>query len=282
MGLTLAFCTVCRADSLESAPARPDETSRSDRSEMALPGKHPGTVRFMTYNVRIFCGMAHPNVGKVVESVPAIRDCLIEIINRADADFVVLQEVDCQTERSGWDDQVERLAKGTGMYGTFVGAIDRSKGKYGVGLLSREKPLHVKRIQLPGSEELRVMMIAEFTDCCVVCTHFSLTPEDRKTSVGILMDACANITKPILIGGDFNETPTGEAIGMMRRHFTLLSDPEPSYPADAPKWCLDYVWELNLSEGTGAVRQKVLLDEKKASDHRPWIVDVELYNIKHS
>ena len=37
MGLTLAFCTVCRADSLESAPARPDETSRSDRSEMALP-----------------------------------------------------------------------------------------------------------------------------------------------------------------------------------------------------------------------------------------------------
>jgi len=276
LGLTLVLCTVCRADSPETASARPDETDLPDRGGATLPRRHPGTVRFMTYNVRIFCEMAHPNAGKVVESVPAIRDRLIGIIDRADADFVALQEVDCRTERSGWDDQVRRLAEGTGMYGTFVDAIDRSKGKYGVGLLSREKPLHVERIQLPGSEELRVMMIAEFADCCIVCTHFSLTPEDRKTSVGILMNACANITKPILIGGDFNETPADGAISMMKRHFMLLSDPEPSYPADAPQWCLDYVWGLNLSEDAGAVRQKILLDEKEASDHRPWIVDVEL------
>ena len=268
LGLMLAFCSACRADN--------PETARPGHGEATLPRKHPETVRFMTYNVRIFCGMTHPNVGKTVESVPAIRDRLTSLINWADADFVALQEVDYQTERSGWDDQVGRLAEETGMYGTFVDAIDRSKGKYGVGLLSREKPLHVKRIQLPGSEELRVMMIAEFTDCCVVCTHFSLTPEDRVTSVGILTAACEGITKPILIGGDFNETPADAAIGMMKRRFTLLTDPEPSYPADAPQWCLDYVWGMNLSEGADAVRQKILLDEKEASDHRPWIVDVKL------
>lgn len=276
LGLMLALCTVCRADSPETAPARPNEPSGPGCGETILPRKHPETVRFMSYNVRIFCGMAHPNAGKVVESAPAVRDRLSGIINRVGADFVALQEVDFMTERSGWDDQVGRLAKGAGMYGTFVDAIDRSKGKYGVGLLSREKPLRVKRIQLPGSEELRVMMIAEFTDCYVICTHFSLTPEDRITSVEILTAACEGITKPILIGGDFNETPADAAIGMMKRRFTLLTDPEPSYPADAPQWCLDYVWGMNLSEGADAVRQKILLDEKEASDHRPWIVDVKL------
>lgn len=82
LGLTLALCTVCRADSPKTASARPNETDLPGGGGATLPRKHPGTVRFMTYNVRIFCGMAHPNAGKVVESAPAIRDRLIGIIDR--------------------------------------------------------------------------------------------------------------------------------------------------------------------------------------------------------
>lgn len=247
-----------------------------DPEMLTMPRSSDIAVRIMTYNVRIFCGMAHANSGQTVESIPTIRDRLIDIINWADPDFVALQEVDLNTVRSGRDDQVGRLAKGTGMYGTFVDAIDRSKGKYGIGLLSREKPLSVKRVQLPGSEERRVMMIAEFSKCYVVNAHFSLTPADRVTSAGMLIYECMNISKPILIAGDLNETPNSSAISLLKQNFVMLTSETFTHPADVPLWCLDYIFGANLSKGAAGIRHRVLLEEKEASDHRPSVVDIEL------
>lgn len=247
-----------------------------DPEKLTLPRLSASAVRMMTYNVRIFCGMAHENSGKTVESVPAVRDRLIEIINWTNPDFVALQEVDLNTVRSGRDDQVARLAEGTGMYGTFVDAIDRSKGKYGIGLLSRKKPLNVQRVQLPGTEERRVMMIVEFSDCYVVNAHFSLTPADRVTSANMLIDKCKDISKPILIAGDLNDTPNSSAISLLKQKYTRLTSDIFTHPADVPLWCLDYIFGANLSKGASGIKRMILLDEKEASDHRPWVVDIEL------
>lgn len=256
-------------DIMASEPSTPSRTSMSTK-----PRTDPDAIRVVSYNVRIFCGMDLPNAGRVVESDSLSRRRLIKLLRWMDADFIALQEVDYLTERSGWDDQVRRLAEGTGLHGTFVDAIDRSKGKYGIGLLSREKPISVKRIQLPGSEELRVMMVAEFKDCYVINTHFSLVEGDRAKSVEILSKECEGLSKPVIVCGDFNETWEGANIKDLSGRFTLLTDPLPSYPADNPKSCLDYVWGHGI--GKDAVRRKVLLDEPKASDHRPWIVDIKL------
>lgn len=270
--IALSLLLVSLPCGIEVAASEP--VRHSPTVTLTKPRTDPDAIRVVSYNVRIFCGMDLPNAGRVVESDSLSRGRLIKLLRWMDADFIALQEVDYLTERSGWDDQVGRLAEGTGLHGTFVDAIDRSKGKYGIGLLSREKPVSVKRIQLPGSEELRVMMVAEFKDCYVINTHFSLVESDRAKSVEILSKECEGLYKPVIVCGDFNEAWEGANIKELSGRLTLLTDPLPSYPADNPKSCLDYVWGLGISED--AVCRKVLLDEPKASDHRPWIVDVKL------
>ena len=46
--------------------------------------------------------------------------------------------------------------------------------------MSRDEPLAVRRIPLPGREESRVLFVAEFPDYVVCVTHLSLTPEDQR------------------------------------------------------------------------------------------------------
>lgn len=83
---------------------------------------------------------------------------------------------------SGGRDTLQELAARTTLTGTYAKAIDYSGGSYGVGILSREKPLSVKRIPLPGREEARVLLMAEFRDYWFCVTHLSLTREDSSAS----------------------------------------------------------------------------------------------------
>lgn len=89
----------------------------------------------------------------------------------------------------------------TGMHATFGRAIGFAGGSYGIGLLSRTEPLAVRSIPLPGREEARVLLMAEFPDYTVCITHLSLTPEDRLASLPIIREATDTCRKPVLLPG---------------------------------------------------------------------------------
>ncbi len=217
-------------------------------------------LRFMTYNIRVGKGM---DQVKDLERIAAV-------IIRERPDVVALQEVDSVTSRTGGVDQIRELGRMTGMYGVFAAALEFGGGKYGVGILSREEPLSIKSVPLPGREEPRVLLIAEFRNYVAMSTHFSLTEEDRVASAEILNREAMLFDKPLLLGGDFNAEPQSEPVRVLGITFTLLSDDtQPTFPADEPKVCIDYVFAKRSESYSFKVLNSTVIPESIASDHRP-------------
>ena len=231
-----------------------------------LAPKAPKALRFMSYNVRICLGMDN-------QTDP---DRVAAVINRVEPDVVAIQEIDSITERVSWANQMVQLSEKTGMHYIFGHAVDRSKGKYGIGMLSKEKPIRVRKVPLPGTEEPRLLLIAEFKNYIVCCTHFSLNEQSRIASAEIVIRELEGVKKPTLLGGDFNALPDSKPIEMLRTKFELLSDDAfLTFPSDKPNRCLDYIWGYKLRNKKYDVTQRVAIDEPMASDHVPLVVDVK-------
>ena len=86
------------------------------------------------------------------------------VINNASPDVVAIQEVDSMTRRSGQKYVLGEIAERTQMHACFAPAIEFEGGKYGIGLLTKQVPLRLQTIPLPGREEARTLILAEFED----------------------------------------------------------------------------------------------------------------------
>ena len=219
-------------------------------------------LQVMSYNVRHCAGM-----DLVVD-----YDRTASVIVQQQPDVVALQELDSMTGRSGHRDQLDELASRTGYHPIFGAAIDFDGGQYGVGILSHEIPLSIRRIPLPG-EEPRVLLVVELEDYVIACTHLDLDEAQRLASVPLIVEEAQQWQKPFLLVGDWNDTPDSELLEVMTQHFTVLSGDEASYPADEPTECIDYV---AVFDGRAKAIESHVIDEPAASDHRPLVVRVML------
>ena len=236
------------------------------------PGKtsfrKPETIRILSYNVKNCNGM---------DGVTDYRR-VAEIIRRINPDVVALQELDSATMRSKGVVVLDTLAKLTGMHQTFGASITYQGGKYGVGVLSVEKPRGWKRVKLPGREEERSVLIVEFRNFVLGCTHFSLSPDDRLASVAVVNEAARSWSKPVFLAGDINANPSSEVIRSFSRDWQILNDTSAyTIPSDKPRRCIDYVMALRLTGLNFVARKAVVEQEPVASDHLPVWVDVEIF-----
>ena len=235
----------------------------------AFPKKedHSGeeALRIMSYNIRN---------GRGMDDV-ADLDRVAAAIQRVDPDVVAVQEVDSVTRRSGGTDVLRKLADEVSMCSTYASAISFDGGKYGVGVLSKAKPLAFHSVPLPGREEERVLLWVEFEDYIFCCTHLSLTPEDQMLSLSILRKEVAKARKPLFLAGDWNACPDSPLIGDIQRDFQLLSDTDQlTFPASEPDRCLDYIAGYSKGGHSFNVRSAWVPGESVASDHRPVVVEV--------
>lgn len=196
------------------------------------------------------------------------------------ADVVAVQEVDSVTGRSGGAYVLERLAACSGLHPTFAKAIDFDGGAYGIGILSKEQPLAVHRISLPGREEARVLLMAEFEDYVFCCTHLSLIAEDQLASVPVIMENVKNIQKPVILAGDWNALPSDAFVKEMKREFVLANDVKlPTYPADKPDSLLDYI-AVKTPRGVAVHAEDfTVIEDSVSSDHRPIAARIK-WNVK--
>lgn len=223
-------------------------------------------LRIMTYNIRNGMGMDMKSDYKRTANV----------INQYHPDIVAVQEIDSVTNRSGKRFVLGELSALTGMYYSYAPAIMYDGGKYGTGLLSREKPLDMRYIALPGREEQRVLLIVEFDKFVFFGVHLSLTAEDQLTSIDIIKQELAKMKKPVFIAGDFNAHPDSEVIKQLNKSFKVLTPPEKTYPADKPTACLDYIALDKHTYKSNLFQNSFVINEPEASDHRPVILDVKL------
>lgn len=225
------------------------------------------TLRIMSYNILN---------GKQIDGKTFNFERQISVIRGMNADLVTLDEVDSITERSKGHFVLREYAAALGMHHFYSPTIDFQGGKYGMGMLAKKFPQRITRIALPGREEKRTLIIAEYPEYIFASTHFSLTPADQLKSIAILRSEAAKHNKPFFVAGDMNFTPESEAGKLLSKYFTLLTDPkQPTFPADAPKEAIDYIALFKNKEADNVVLlRRGVVNEPKASDHRPVYADV--------
>ncbi|MDE6989006.1 MAG: metallophosphoesterase [Bacteroides acidifaciens] len=224
------------------------------------------TLKLMTYNIKNANGMDDVcNFQRIAN-----------VINNASPDVVAIQEVDSMTNRSGQKYVLGEIAERTQMHAYFAPAIDFDGGKYGIGLLTRQVPVRLQTIPLPGREEARALILAEFEDYIYCCTHMSLTEEDRMKSLKIVKSFTAPYKKPLFLAGDMNAEPESDFIKELQKDFQLLSNPKQhTYPAPEPKETIDYIATLKSNANGFALISAQVLNEPMASDHRPILVELQ-------
>lgn len=198
----------------------------------------PG-LRLMTYNVHNGVGLDgrrdHDRTGNVIAA--------------ARPDFVAVQEVDSLTLRSGQTYVLGDIARQAEMIPIFAPAIPLDGGGlYGIGLLVGHLPDSTSRIPLPGCEEERMLLIADYPDYAIACTHLSLTPADALESAAIICrEARARAPRPMVVMGDLNSLPLSQVVDSLRAVFEIVSAPDlPTFPADTPRQCIDYLSLIHI------------------------------------
>ena len=227
--------------------------------EKAAPG-----LRLMSFNVRNCKGMDDDTWYERPQAV----------ISDFGPDAVAIQELDSATVRSEGAYILGELADRTCLKATYGPAIEYQGGKYGVGILSRKAPLSVRNVALPGREEARTLLIAEFDDYFFCSTHLSLVKDDRMASIEIIADAFRQIEskgKPMYLAGDWNDTPDSDFLAGMKKYFDIVSDTSGStLLGEDPGYTIDYIatWKGNAANGRKLLDAGVL-QTSIASDHKP-------------
>lgn len=196
-------------------------------------------IKLASFNIRAGMGMDGIfNIERLTKKLSSIP-----------ADFIALQEVDKGISRSQRLDEAKIFAEAIDMHYEFAKAIEFDGGEYGIALLSKAKPLSVSKFPLPGREEVRVLLVCEFENIVVCCTHLSLTEQDQITSVEIIKKVLiGKYNKPVFLMGDFNAQPASCVLESFRESFNIISDTTRfTFPSAKPEICIDYILQLKDS-----------------------------------
>jgi endonuclease/exonuclease/phosphatase family metal-dependent hydrolase len=248
-----------------------------------LPDSQPAnTIRVMTYNI---------HAGKDAQQADNLAR-VAAVIDSADADIVLLQEVDRRTQRAAGADHFAELRRLTGMSGVFAKSLDYQGGEYGIAVLSRwpvdsvaAVPLKVEPPQeRSGTYEsriaLHVLVRTQYGALNVVNTHLdpAATGTFRKQElIGIMSHMRQKIAEeaPLVFGGDLNARPNTDDIhavsfGLTDAFALCGSGTGETFPAHAPDRRIDYLF-LRQARCSSA---RVI--DTRASDHRPMIAIIQL------
>ncbi len=222
---------------------------------------------------------------------------IADVLHGINPDVVAVQEVDSMTRRTDNTYSLGEIADHMSYYASYAPAISFDGGKYGIGILSRKRPIRLEQHALPGREEARTLLVAEFDDYVFAATHLSLTEADLMASLSIIKDIAKKCSKPFIIAGDLNALPDSPFIKQLEKKFYICNHKGKSWPADDPKECLDYIavykrhndahqpktgkkgkkkHRQNVGEPAVMLHSEVV--NTLASDHRPIFTDIILAN----
>lgn len=224
-------------------------------------------LKIMSYNVRNCKGMSDEEI-RLERTAGVIRSVAPDIAG--------IQELDRNAVRCGKRDIPQELGEAAQMQAFYAPAIDFQGGKYGIGTLTKRKPLKSWNVPLPGTEEKRTLQITEFEEYVFFNTHFSLTSEDRLKSVSIINSERAKFEKPVILCGDFNAFPDSPEIQELQKTWKILTPDAPTFPASSPNIRIDYIM-ISTSKSYQILESRVV-EAPEESDHRPVYVRIGYEN----
>jgi endonuclease/exonuclease/phosphatase family metal-dependent hydrolase len=281
----------------------PTDSIRTD----SLAVDSTATVRVLAWNIAhgrggVRSGHLQNWRGGTTEERIARLARIAEVIRRADADVVVLNEVDFQSGWSGDVNQAEVLARSAG-YGTWVEQRNYDLRlpfwtlSFGNAVLTRLPVRHVEGLDLPPHSALEAWLFGAKTASLVrletpigslalVPVHLEVRSEVTRLSAIPLLDSLrVREPAPLVLAGDFNSSPldwpgAGErtALGALLeggwQGLRALLEPGASqwtFPTYAPERAIDWI----LAEPPlRVVAEHVLPDAGELSDHQPIVAEI--------
>lgn len=246
------------------------------KNDGQLSEQQPDTIRVLNYNIRY---------GRGMDDVLDLRR-IADIILESDADIVALQEVDVGVDRSYRFDLMKVLSGYTGLKPVFYKNIPHQGGEYGNGILSRY-PVQSSRnhhFVVEGGGEQRGLLQTEIDingqKIVFMNTHLDHRPDEtqRLMSVDQIIDTKrAYRGMPVLITGDFNDTPGSQTHLNMKEYFEdvweMLGEGDGfTFRSDDPNRRIDYLfYSNNLAKEDARTLRPVSIEvlDTQASDHLP-------------
>ena len=255
-----------------------------DESKFVIP-QTGSNITVMTYN--IFGASGNTNL-----------DSVATVINAAKPDFVMIQEVDSCTPRSGRNiHQAKVLAEKTGMKYCYQVAWDRGKdvadipdeknrgGGFGDAVLSKYEFIDSVKVKIGpdpavGGQDRAVVFIKvriEDKDLWVGTAHLDHVANDanRIYQAKAIKPILESLDAPFVFGGDFNDEPGSKTIEIMSQYttFAYRSATQYTFPSNMfphyDKQLLDYV--TYYPRDSFIERGYNVLHTVKASDHMPVV-----------
>ena len=231
------------------------------------------------YNVGVFSKYTESGISAIAGAVKEMA-----------ADVVTLNELDSCTSRTGNVYQLEAFASAMGKWTYhYASAMPYKGGAYGVGVASRPdwKIIRTDKVILPkfDGNEPRALAVVEYEDFVICATHLDLTEQAQLGQVASINNYInthyAFCKKPIFLGGDFNCIPNSKPIAYLRQSWTLLTPKTETYPSDAPKKSIDFIFVKKngnevVVEETSVPRNLNTVDLATASDHLPVVLKVKI------
>src|SRR5438128_1636649 len=217
-------------------------------STLTAGGRAPSfkaKLRVMTYNIHVGVGM-----DKKMD-----LQRIADVINHEHPDLVGLQEVDRGVKRTEGVDEIAELARMTQMQYAFAHNLDYQGGQYGVAILSRFPILKTDHRKYQNKREakrrgmIRIEVNVGGRMVGFATTHLDYQYEDgRVFETEQLLEFLKDQKGPLILVGDFNEEPNGNAYKLMAAQFedawirSKAKDAGLSYPADQAAKRIDYVF----------------------------------------
>lgn len=236
------------------------------------------TVRVMTFNIQHGAG-ADKKVN-LARTAQAIRE--------QKPDIVALEEVDKGVARTGRQNLPMLLGSMTGMTSYFSNNFNFDGGEYGNMVLTRCRILMQTNThyQMIRTNEQRgvIQMILDVSGhkLLFLATHLDYHSGDTKERLMNVAEIKEIVKKhpgmPVIICGDFNDSPGSRVYKSMKRSFddvwAKAGDGKGlTYPSPAPKDRVDYIW-ISRDKSLEPIIAWVPVTE--ASDHRPLVAELRL------
>jgi endonuclease/exonuclease/phosphatase family metal-dependent hydrolase len=232
----------------------------------------PRSIKILTYNIHSCIG-----TDRVLDP-----GRIAEVIARADAHIIALQEVDVGRMRTKGIDQAHAIAEQLNMRSHFHAALTVAEEQYGDAILTALPTRFVKSGPLPSRGEMRGALWVEIDiggqRINVVNTHLGLRGGERVMQARTLLGAewlghadCKAL--PTILCGDFNAVPRSAAYRLLAGGWgNVENQARPragaTFPSRLPLLRLDHVF---TSQQIDVEDVRVLRDRlsRVASDHLP-------------
>lgn len=270
--------------------------------EVLQPTKEGTINKILNKKEQLELTIASYNIAAGRVSSPEELGKAIKAMN---ADFVALAEVDRNTERSGYKDQLDIIAKEAKMYPIFGKAIDFEGGEFGPALLSKYPVIKSQNFLLPvpGDGRQHVLIVAEvqvpnFDEPIL----FMATHLDYKEDTTVRMKQVQEInavtiasintifpgieSKIKILAGDFNEVDGTPVMNELYRYWNTVLDKNAdnrTWPAINPALAIDHI--LTYKGQKWEVKDVIIPNENPTwnninwptvSDHMPVIAKIKL------